>query len=346
LRWYDAHARDLPWRVSPRARATGVRPDPYRVWLSEIMLQQTGTGTVAPYYARFLEQWPNVHRFAAAPLDHVLAAWAGLGYYARARNVHACARIVCEQFAGKFPQNAENLEKLPGIGPYTSAAIAAICHDEPVAAIDGNVERVVARLLALSTPKEVTKTQIRVWIEPQVPVRAGDFAQAMMDLGATICTPKIPKCPVCPLKAGCIGLSSGDPTRFPVRAPRKARPKRYGHVFVLTRADGAVWIRKRSDTGLLAHMSEVPGSDWGPATEPPAWPFRRSWRPAGTVRHVFTHFSLELEVWRAGGKSFPARFGGAWVSRADIAHLALPTLYKKVLRAAEVVGFSSKHAEK
>jgi A/G-specific adenine glycosylase len=268
LKWYDKNARLLPWRISPLERKAGVLPDPYRVWLSEIMLQQTGTVTVKSYFSRFLQNWPCVHQLAAAPLEDVLRNWAGLGYYARARNLHACAKRISGEYSGSFPQSSAILATLPGIGPYTSAAIAAICFDERIGVVDGNVERVVARILALETPPKLAKPLVRSFVQEAVPKRAGDFAQGLMDLGATICTPRAANCLSCPLQTGCQGNGSENPTRFPVAAPRKARPDRFGHAFVFRARDGAVFLVKRPQKGLLAQMSAPPVSHWGDEEKP------------------------------------------------------------------------------
>src|SRR5258708_6207537 len=247
LDWYDRHRRDLPWRAAP-----GATPDPYRVWLSEIMLQQTTVRAVAPYFARFLARWPNVQALAAAPLDDVLKAWAGLGYYARARNLHACARAVVERHGGAFPSSEAGLAELPGIGPYTAAAIAAIAFGARAAAVDGNVERVVTRLFAIEQALPAAKPQIRKLAAGLVPdARSGDFAQAMMDLGATICTPTRPACAICPWMQACEACRHGDPAGFPRRAPKPVRRLRRGAAFVALRADGCVLMRARPPKGLL-----------------------------------------------------------------------------------------------
>ncbi|HVW92871.1 MAG TPA: A/G-specific adenine glycosylase [Devosia sp.] len=334
LAWYDRHARDLPWRVGPADRARGVRPDPYRVWLSEIMLQQTTVATVRAYYARFLELWPSVTALAAAPLEAVLVEWAGLGYYARARNLHACAVAVAERHGGVFPTTAAGLLALPGIGPYTAAAIAAIAFDEPIAVVDGNVERVLARHLALDVPVREAKDTIRAAVQRAVPPRAGDFAQALMDLGATICAPKSALCMVCPLQPGCRAAQRGEPLAYPVRAEKPERPTRRGHAFVIRDADGDVFLRKRAETGLLAQMTETPTSPWTAEPTPPSYPFAGDWRPHGTIVHVFTHFRLELQVWSATTPEPASLEDGWWTSPAELDAEALPTLFRKVLAAA------------
>jgi len=334
LAWYDRHARDLPWRVGPADRGRGARPDPYAVWLSEIMLQQTTVATVRSYFARFLALWPTVEALAAAPLDAVLVEWAGLGYYARARNLHACATAVVERHGGKFPGTAAALLTLPGIGPYTAAAVAAIAFDERVAVVDGNVDRVLARYLALDVPVRDAKDDIRGAVQKALPERAGDFAQALMDLGATICAPKAALCMLCPLQSGCAGTATGEPLAFPVKAEKADRPTRYGHAFVILDASGDVFLQKRPEKGLLAQMTETPTSAWVGARTEPAFPFVADWRHRGQIVHVFTHFRLELEVWSATTIDPAALAGGWWASPAELGAEALPTVFRKVLAAA------------
>ncbi len=334
LKWYDKNARLLPWRISPLERKVGVSPDPYRVWLSEIMLQQTGTATVKSYFSRFLENWPCVHELSAAPLEDVLKNWAGLGYYARARNLHACAKRISGEYSGIFPQSSAILATLPGIGPYTSAAIAAICFDERIGVIDGNVERVAARLLALETPPKLVKPLVLSFVQEAVPKRAGDFAQALMDLGAPICTPRAANCVSCPLQSGCLGKRSENPTRFPVSAPKKARPDRFGHAFVFRRACGAVFVVRRPEKGLLAQMTGPPVSHWGDEEEPVAFPVLGDWKQRGKVVHVFTHFRLYLQVWELGNVQGAIPFEGWWVQSEELGQEALPSVFRKVLACA------------
>ena len=340
LAWYDRHARALPWRVGPKARARGERPDPYRVWLSEVMLQQTTVQAVKAYYEAFTARWPNVGALAAAPRDEVMKAWAGLGYYARARNLHACAIAVAGEHGGRFPATADGLRTLPGIGDYTAAAIAAIAFDEPAPVVDSNIERVVARLFAIATPLPAAKREIRARQASLTPsARAGDYAQAMMDLGATICTPKRPACALCPIAEPCIARRDGDPERYPVKAARADRPTRRGNAFVAVRAaDGAVLLCRRADDGLLGGMAEVPGSDWtapAPADADGA-PFAADWRRiAAPVVHVFTHFRLELNVYCATLAAMEQPPAGAWWAAADsLPGEALPSVMKKVIEAA------------
>jgi A/G-specific adenine glycosylase len=333
LEWYDRHARVLPWRTSPTDRAKGVWPDPYRVWLSEIMLQQTTVAAVGKYYARFLSLWPNVEALASAPLAAVLVEWAGLGYYARARNLHACAVAVVERFDGKFPGSSAELLALPGIGPYTAAAIAAISFDEPIAVVDGNVDRVLARYLALPVPVRAAKDDIRGAVQRSVPARAGDFAQALMDLGATICAPRIVNCLLCPLVEGCAGRRL-EPLAFPVKAEKPERPTRHGHAFVMLDADGDVFLRTRPDKGLLAKMTEPPVSYWGPAKDEPLFPVLAEWRHRGQVVHVFTHFRLELEIWSATVPDPALLSDGWWADPRELSAEALPTVFRKALATA------------
>lgn len=334
LAWYDRHARDLPWRISPADRKRGVRPDPYRVWLSEVMLQQTTVAAVSTYFWRFTQLWPSVHDLAAAPLDSILREWAGLGYYARARNLHACAIAVVRDHGGVFPETSAGLASLPGIGPYTSAAIAAICFDERVAVLDGNLDRVLARYFALPVPVREAKDELRAALQSVVPARAGDFAQAMMDLGATICAPRNASCLICPLQPGCIAAREADPLRYPVKPEKAEKPLRRGHAFVMRDEAGDVFLQSRPHKGLLAGMTEVPGSQWSEAPlSDPLYPVTAAWRHQGQVVHVFTHFRLELEVWSAT-VSAEGIDGGWWSDPAMLAGEALPTLFAKVLAQA------------
>jgi len=334
LAWYDDHARTLPWRTAPQDRARGIAPDPYRVWLSEIMLQQTTVAAVGRYFARFTSLWPSVEALAAAPLEAVLVEWAGLGYYARARNLHACAEAVVREHQGQFPRSAAALRQLPGIGAYTSAAIAAICFDEPIAVLDGNVERVMARYLAFAKPLATGKEKLRAVLQDTVPARAGDYAQALMDLGATICTPRAAICLLCPLAPGCAGRASGEPLAFPIKLAKPERPTRYGHAFVMRDGAGDIYLRKRPDKGLLAKMTEVPTSPWGGDALAPQFPLPARWRHHGQVVHVFTHFRLELEIWSAEITDVAALSDGWWAAPGTMGREALPSLFKKVLEAA------------
>ena len=330
LAWYDRHARKLPWRSPPGAVA-----DPYVVWLSEIMLQQTTVAAVGPYFHRFLARWPDVRALAAAPDEEVMREWAGLGYYSRARNLGACARKVVE--IGAFPDSEESLRQLPGVGPYTAAAIAAIAFNRRAVVIDGNVERVVARLHAIEAPMPMAKAEIREHADALTPgKRAGDFAQAMMDLGATICTPKRPACALCPLSEGCLARKGGAPETYPRRTPKPERPERRGAAFVAVRADGAILLRTRPPKGLLGGMTEFPGSAWtadiDAETEHAAAPLALDWREkAGDVAHVFTHFALRLRVYvGAAPAGCEAPEGCRWVAAEALHVEALPSLMRKV----------------
>ena len=334
LGWYDIHARDLPWRSK-----SGRQADPYRVWLSEIMLQQTTVAAVKAYFEKFVEQWPAVHGLAAASLDDVLRTWAGLGYYARARNLHACARVVAGNLGGRFPETEKALKALPGIGPYTAAAIAAIAFGRPHAAVDGNVERVISRLYAIETPLPDSKMQIHEYTQALVPrKRAGDFAQAMMDLGATICTPRSPNCPICPWADHCEGRKAGIARTLPRRKPKAAQPTRYGAVFWIERDDGAVLLRRRPEKGLLGGMMEVPSTDWTgslPRNAKAAAPVCASWtKLKGKVEHTFSHFHLELSVLKAGPVENAASMesnGYRWVPRRNLPAEALPAVMRKIV---------------
>lgn len=345
LEWYDRHHRDLPWRISPAARARGATPDPYRVWLSEVMLQQTTVEAVKRYFAAFLQRWPTVTQLAAADNDDVMKAWAGLGYYSRARNLKTCAEQVVERHGGSFPADFAALKALPGIGDYTAAAIAAIAFDIPAPVMDGNVERVVSRLFVIETPLPAAKRELGSKVTLLMPAqRPGDFAQAMMDLGAMICTPRRPTCALCPLNGDCAVLGNADPERFPVKAPKKERPLRRGAAFVAVAHDGSVYLVKRPEKGLLGGMAGVPTTGWTAradgATSPDAAPFAARWVMAGTVGHVFTHFELRLAVYRAepvrpadvAGGTEPA---GWWSPPDAIAGEALPTVMKKAIAAAK-----------
>jgi A/G-specific adenine glycosylase len=339
LAWYDRHRRALPWRAPP-----GKLADPYRVWLSEIMLQQTTVKAVAPYYARFLQRWPDLPALAAAPLDDILRAWAGLGYYARARNLHACARAVVERHEGQFPASEAALRELPGIGGYTAAAIAAIAFDQAATPIDGNIERVTARLYAVTTALPAAKPEIARLTRALTPRRrAGDFAQAMMDLGATICTPKRPACSLCPWNKNCAAYLTGQAERFPIRLPKRDGLLRRGAAFVVRRADDFVLLRTRPSRGLLGGMTEVPTTLWSADFDEskaleaaPQFALARKpivWRKiSGVVRHVFTHFPLELAVYRAEvPRAVAVPHGMRWIAICELGDEALPSVMRKVV---------------
>ncbi len=337
LAWYDRHARKLPWRISPRDRARGVKPDPYRVWLSEVMLQQTGVTTVKPYFDDFVSRWPTVRDLAGASRDDVMKAWAGLGYYARARNLKACAEAVVRDHGAVFPETIEGLRALPGIGEYTAAAVGAIAFDIPAAVVDANVERVVARLFAIRMPLPGAKKKIRDHQAQLTPAkRAGDYAQAMMDLGAAICTPKKPACVLCPINDACAARAEVRQEDYPVRGEKAQRPTRRGAAFVAVRDDGAVLLRTRDDAGLLGGMTEVPGSGWSTkAAAADAAPFLADWRDAGPVVHVFTHFRLELTVYCARAvRVAKVPPGWWWSAPGSLPGEALPSVMKKAIEAA------------
>ncbi|MEQ9814151.1 MAG: A/G-specific adenine glycosylase [Azospirillaceae bacterium] len=341
LAWYDRHRRALPWRAAP-----GARPDAYRVWLSEIMLQQTTVATVGPYFRAFITRWPSVRDLAAADREDVLRAWAGLGYYARARNLHACARAVAETCGGVFPDTEQALLALPGIGAYTAAAIAAIAFDRPATVVDGNVERVVARLFALSDPLPDVKPAIRAAAATLTPAtRPGDFAQAMMDLGATICTPRQPKCLACPVAGACHARMAGSAADLPRRRAKTAKPVRRAVIFVIGDGSGAVLVRSRPDEGLLGGMTEFPSTPWAAADPPPLAsaarhaPVAAAWRETpGVVRHVFTHFALELTVVLGRSHEVAAPPGHRWIPLDQLGSEALPTVMAKVARHAQKHG--------
>ena len=340
LDWYDVHARDLPWRVSPAARKAGARPDPYHVWLSEVMLQQTTVAAVRDYFTRFVTRWPTVQDLAAAEDAEVMAAWAGLGYYARARNLLKCARAVAEVHHGAFPETQEALQKLPGIGPYTSAAIAAIAFDEPAAVMDGNVERVIARVFDDPTPLPGAKPVFAARAADLTPAtRPGDYAQAVMDLGATICTPRGPACGICPWRAPCRARAAGTAASLPQKSPKKAKPVRRGIAFVGRRTDGAWLLETRPAAGLLGGMLGWPGSAW---SETPEWPpvdpsppCPADWQVLpGEVRHTFTHFHLILEVRTARLPLDTQPDAGDFVPADRFRPADLPTLMRKVFDLA------------
>jgi A/G-specific adenine glycosylase len=347
LAWYDRHRRRLPWRALP-----GQPADPYRVWLSEIMLQQTTVTAVAPYYAKFLARFPTVAALAAADIEDVRKLWAGLGYYARARHLHACAQAVAARHGGTFPAAEEELLALPGIGPYTAAAVAAIAFGRPASPVDGNAERVIARLFAVEDELPAAKPAIRALAEQlRPPQRPGDFAQAMMDLGATICTPRNPACALCPFTDACAARQRGDAESFPRKVKKREGRLRRGAAFVALRTDGHLLVRTRPAKGLLGGMTEVPTTDFladfdadaALAQAPRFVAARRRtgdarWRRLpGVVTHVFTHFPLELVVYRTlvpEGAAAPD--GMRWIAAADIDGAALPSLMRKALAYARV----------
>ncbi|MGB1875410.1 MAG: A/G-specific adenine glycosylase [Rhodospirillaceae bacterium] len=349
LAWYDRHRRRLPWRALP-----GQTADPYAVWLSEIMLQQTTVAAVKPYFERFLSRWPTVSALASADLDDVLTEWAGLGYYARARNLHACANIVTDEHDGVFPKAEDALLALPGIGPYTAAAITAIAFGRKAVVVDGNVERVMARLYAVEEPMPNVKGQLKTLAaDLTTDDRPGDYAQAVMDLGATVCTPKSPSCVLCPWQKPCLGHHLGIASELPRKAPKKERPTRRGICFWLTRSDGAILLHRRPTRGLLGGMMEIPStpwrnSSWGKEeakTYTPVNITQSKWRSLeGVVSHTFTHFHLELQVdaapvanWRAKDIGQDKDF--VWAHLDALGDFALPSVMRKVVKHALNVGY-------
>ncbi len=331
LDWYDVHARSLPWRSLPGTPP----PEPYRVWLSEVMLQQTTVAAVGPYFARFLERWPTVEALAAADDADVMAAWAGLGYYARARNLLACARAVAAR-GGAFPDSEDGLRALPGLGAYTAAAVAAIAFDRRAAVVDANVERVVARLYAISEPLPKARAAIRSRVEELTPdKRPGDFAQAMMDLGSAVCTVRSPRCLLCPLQMDCQGRIAG-PESFPVKPQKKLKPVRQGQAYWIER-DGAVWLVTRPGKGMLGGMRSLPDDGWSARGDGSGvGPLVGVWRPLGTVRHSFTHFDLELQLmlYSGGNLARLAADKGEWWRVDQLEEAGLPTLFAKAARLA------------
>jgi len=335
LAWYDTHARDLPWRVSPTARSAGICPDPYRIWLSEVMLQQTTVAAVREYFIRFITLWPTVADLAAAQDGQVMGEWAGLGYYARARNLLKCARAVVTDHQGHFPATVEELRALPGIGPYTAAAISAIAYDRPAVVVDGNVERVMARLYDIHTPLPTAKrelTEAAARLTPQT--RPGDYAQAVMDLGATVCTPKSPACGICPWVTACAARKAGTAPDLPKKLPKVAKPLRLGYAYVAQRLDGAWLLERRPDKGLLGGMLGWPSSDWNDAP-PPAPPIEADWiQVDAEARHTFTHFHLQLTVLiaRLPHDAQPNR--GDFLAATAFRPTELPTVMRKVFDLA------------
>ncbi len=328
LAWYDRHARKMPWRVAPADRAQGIRPDPYRVWLSEVMLQQTTVAAVHAYFQRFTARWPTVADLAAAEDADVMAEWAGLGYYARARNLLKGARAVVDAHGGVFPPTRDSLLTLPGVGPYTASAVAAIAYDEAATVVDGNVERVMSRLHLVETPLPTAKPELTALAATLTPaLRPGDYAQAVMDLGATVCTPRNPACGICPLSHACLARDAGVQATLPRKVAKPEKPTRQGQVWVAIRADGAVLVEDRPSKGLLGGMLGFPGDAWdntgGPA------PLDGPWQQVGAVRHTFTHFHLELAVLSLpvpqGANPERGRFIPAESFRPD----DLPTLMRK-----------------
>lgn len=333
LAWYEATSRSLPWRPDNCAPA-----NPYNIWISEIMLQQTTVATVRQRFDSFVNRWPTINKLASASVDEVLHEWQGLGYYSRAHNLHKCARIICSRFRGKFPSDTETLLSLPGIGPYTAAAIAAIAFGKPCVPVDVNVERVLLRLFAIDKPAGLVKQTVLALAGLfAIEGRSSELAQALMDLGATVCKSTNPTCSLCPWANDCLALSAGLADKLPIRPKKKLRPTRYGIVFVADRPDGAILLRRRADKGLFAGMMEFPSTPW----DQKQWtvsaaskyaPFSSSWRDSGVfVKHSLTHFHLELSIFTSRA---PADSEGLWVLPLQLGRYALPTVMKKVASAA------------
>ncbi|MDO6522864.1 A/G-specific adenine glycosylase [Shimia thalassica] len=332
LEWYDHHARKMPWRVGPKDRANGVIPDPYRIWLSEIMLQQTTVAAVKDYFERFTKRWPTVRDLADAQDEDVMAEWAGLGYYARARNLLKCARVVANEKGGVFPDTVNALLELPGVGPYTAGAVSAIAFDKSSVVVDGNVERVMARLYDVHTPLPAAKPELTALAESLTPLeRAGDYAQAVMDLGATICTPRNPACGICPWRPACQARLAGTAVDLPKKTPKKPKPIRFGVVYIARRVDGALLLERRPDKGLLGGMLGWPGSEWVEKEAPKHQaPIRAEWKTLnGEARHTFTHFHLRLTVKTALVPMEREPVVGHFVPLEDFSPTDIPTVMRK-----------------
>jgi len=344
LDWYDKNHRSLPWRVDPLMRQNGQKPNPYHVWLSEIMLQQTTVATVKDYFNKFIKLWPDIHALSAASLEDMLKNWAGLGYYARARNLKTTANKIASLYNGNFPYHYEALRALPGIGDYTARAIMAIAYDKPYAVIDGNVERIMARLLALDMPKQAAKKYIQQYMETLTPQwRAGDFAQSMMDLGSLICRPAQPACPRCPWQENCAAARRDETDKFPRKTPKAPKPLRTGLAFVIRSKQGHILLQKREKKGLLAAMSEVP-NHFGEHVSKNALehaPYQGAWQYHGEITHIFTHFRLEMAVYFLDDAREDNFVHGWWVKQDQLVGEALPTLIKKVLALVFPAAFTS-----
>ena len=336
LAWYDANAREMPWRIGPSDRAAGHHPDPYRIWLSEVMLQQTTVAAVRAYFLRFTERWPTVTDLANAPDADVMAQWAGLGYYARARNLLKCARTVVAEHGGVFPDTVDELLTLPGIGPYSAAAIASIAFDRPAVVVDGNVERVMARLFDIHTPLPLSKPELTNRARDLTPQnRPGDYAQAVMDLGATICTPKSPACGICPWMEPCAARAAETMSDLPRKIPKAIKPTRYGMAYVVRRDDGAWLLERRPDRGLLGGMLGWPGSDWGDYPSPSP-PITADWQILNQeAKHTFTHFHLVLKISVARVNSAAAPKIGTFLPASTFNPADLPTVMRKVFDLAQ-----------
>ncbi|MFK7903314.1 MAG: A/G-specific adenine glycosylase [Nitratireductor sp.] len=343
LKWYDANARPMPWRVAPSQSVKGIYMNPYYTWLSEVMLQQTQVVTVKEYFLKFKSKWPSVHDLAATDLEDVLKAWAGLGYYSRARNLKKCAEQIVLEHNGRFPETVDALIKLPGIGNYTASAISSIAFGKNVAVVDGNVERVITRQYCIDTPIKTAKPKVHAITQSLLSnERPGDFAQAMMDLGATLCSPKNPKCDLCPVSKNCQAFAKGTMQNYPVKEPKKAKPVRKGAAFVLINNECQIFLEKRLEKGLLAGMSQVPTTDWNSnkngevgIASAPKLAGQLKWQSHAPIRHTFTHFHLDLEVWSAECSTNKAEdLEGWWCDEARLKDEALPTVFMKVIKSA------------
>ncbi|WP_336294749.1 A/G-specific adenine glycosylase [Bartonella sp. CB169] len=336
LSWYDKKHRHLPWRITPEKQIQGIRPDPYQVWISEIMLQQTTVEAVKPYFKKFLKLWPDLSSLAKASQDDIMKAWAGLGYYSRARNLKHCAQQLIENYGGQFPQSVKTLRTLPGIGDYTAAAIAAIAFNHPVAVVDSNVERVVTRLFAITSTLPKAKTEIKEKTQKITALnRPGDFAQAMMDLGATICTPRKPSCSLCPLQSFCKAEKMQITESFPVKVPKKERPLRTGAAFVILNENRQIYLEKRQGKKLLNGMTQVPNNiGVNEENGPYNTPFAADWQFKGQVTHIFTHFSLKLNVYYTDSIREMKSKNGWWCDIYHLSEEALPTVMKKAISVA------------
>lgn len=344
LDWYDENRRILPWRAAP-----GETVDPYHVWLSEIMLQQTTVVTVAPYFQKFLDRWPRVENLAAAPLDDILTAWAGLGYYARARNLHKCAQTVCQDFGGRFPSSEEDLLKLPGVGAYTAAAIASIAFGNRAVVVDGNIERIVSRYFRIQEVLPKSRTEIRDRADQLTPDRrAGDYAQALMDIGSTVCKPKAPLCDECPVASGCHAQKEGDQLQYPKKAPKKKKPEKRANILWIENQSGQILMRRREEKGLLGGMMEFPSTEWSEEQTVDAENTRllsdlglnlhlSLKTGAPTIKHTFTHFHLFLTPYQCSLEKEERVLSNSliWVDPQDLEKIALPTLMMKVVKSVK-----------
>tara|TARA_X000000368_G_scaffold291661_1_gene231875 strand:- start:567 stop:1616 length:1050 start_codon:yes stop_codon:yes gene_type:complete len=333
LNWYDKNAREMPWRIGPSDRTAGIRPNPYHVWLSEIMLQQTTVATVKSYFIKFIGKWPTLEKLAQAEESEITGAWAGLGYYARARNLLKCAKIISSDYGGEFPSDYKTLLKLPGVGPYTAGAITAIAFDKNEVVVDGNVERVISRLFDIQTPLPDSKCEIAQIARGLTPkVRPGDYAQAVMDLGATVCTPVVPKCLVCPLERQCLANKNGSVNLVPLKLKKKKKPTRNGFIYIAKRIDRSYLLERRPAKGLLGGMLGWPTSEWckDPNDIPPV---DANWETAaGHIRHTFTHFHLDIIVKFANVPLNCKPKQGFFLAENDFDLTSLPTLFQKAYK--------------